>query len=146
MLCDQHEDFDERPSLRHLCARPSVPLRQAGAPGASLDIENILQGYSPGRELGAARDKLPTLNGFDRDELAMKIACAEAAQTWQLQTIHKQSTTALQQAWQVLDEEDYVLPEELRWNSTAKFAKECVEHFKLQEWSSRPRSTGSAAR
>lgn len=110
------------------------PGAKKGPPGASLDIAKIMQGYAPGRELGAAKEKVQTLTGFDQDELRAKIECAEAACVWNPSTLTKASSTALQSAWQTLHTEGHVLPQSSMLVFTRRFAEEASSEMNLAAW------------
>lgn len=76
-----------------------------------MDIQRILtEGYSPGRELPAAAAKLDSLGKLEREELSLKIECAQAAVQWHPDGILKTPSPKLQKAWRTLNAEGFALP------------------------------------
>lgn len=75
--------------------------RSKGGAGG-IDIEKILGGYSPGRELGPASARLESMRpGIEKEELATMIECARAAEKWHLKSILFSPSSSLVEAWQV---------------------------------------------
>lgn len=105
--------------------------------GDSIDIMKILLGYSPGRDVLAAEERVQTLTGeLEKEELLEKIRCAKAAASWHLTLISQSSSADLQNTWRLLDDNDYTLPATHCWQFTRKVAEELAEESNFEDWAS----------
>lgn len=122
-------------------SRSAVPTNPSARASADrLNIERVLAGYSPGRELGSLEG---TLKKYQEQrlmaealELETHIAAAHAAVTWQIPSILKSTTTSaqLQLDWSTLTDDGHTLGHEAMWTYTRKLAEEYAERGQIKQF------------